>query len=138
MISHARYRSIRIRSPRTFCGQPLYVIAMGPDLERNEARGTARGFIAIGDIAVGFIAIGGLARGVFAFGGVSIGVVSFGGASLGMIALGGLAVGAIALGGMAMGYYALGGSAVGKYVLSAAQRSDEAVAFFCRFLPGAK
>lgn len=138
MNYRTRTRSIRIRSSRTFCGQPLYDIAMGPDSEHNEMRGVARGFIAIGDIAVGFLALGGLARGVFALGGVSIGAFAFGGVSLGLLSLGGMAIGAVAIGGMAVGYYALGGNAVGKYVFSAAQRSDEAVAFFNRLLPGTK
>ena len=93
MNYRTRTRSIRIRSSRTFCGQPLYDIAMGPDSEHNEMRGVARGFIAIGGVAIG---------------------------------------------GLAVGYYALGGNAVGKYVFSAAQRSDEAVAFFNRLLPGTK
>ena len=64
---------------------------------------TARGIIAIGDIANGFISIGG----------VSAGIISIGGASTGVIAIGGVAMGAVAVGGVALGLYSVGGVAVG-------------------------
>ena len=82
--------------------------------------------------------LGGVSIGAFAFGGVSLGLLSLGGMAIGAVAIGGMAVGGVAIGGLAVGYYALGGNAVGKYVFSAAQRSDEAVAFFNRLLPGTK
>jgi hypothetical protein len=120
---------------------PFYDIALGPDLERGEIRGHAKGIIAIGDIATGVVALGGLARGVVAFGGLALGLFSFGGLSVGVLsAFGGLAIGALALGGGAVGgvavgggaagYYACGGGAVGTHVVDAAHRDPEALAFF--------
>jgi hypothetical protein len=144
-------RSVRIRSSRTVWGLPLYDIALGPDLERGESRGVARGIIAIGDIAMGGLALGGAALGIVAFGGASIGVVALGGAGIGLllgigglgigsIAIGGGAIGAIAFGGGALGfiavgsasfgYYALGAGAFGKHVISVAQQDPVAVDFF--------
>ncbi len=78
------------------------------------ARGTARGFIAIGPKARGVVAIGGIAVGIFAVGGVSAGLVSFGGLALGMLfAWGGAAIGGLVYGGLACGVVACGGMAVG-------------------------
>ena len=62
-------KGIRIRSSATLWGLPLLAIALGPDFEKNEIRGHARGILAIGDIATGVLAFGGLARGVIAIGG---------------------------------------------------------------------
>jgi hypothetical protein len=139
------YRGIRKRSAGTLCGLPLLDIAMGPDPEKGEMRGHARGIIAIGDIATGGIALGGVAAGIIAFGGLGVGIVSFGGLAFGLLAIGGLAVGGIAagggaigcvaIGGGAVGYYAFGGAAFGKHVISAMQRSPEAVEFFKHWFP---
>jgi len=135
--------SVRIRSSAAIAGIPLYAIAMGPDLAREELRGHAKGLIAIGDIATGLIAIGGFARGVVALGGLAVGVVGLGGFSIaalvaaGGVAIGGIAAGGAALGGVAIGgavggYYACGAAAVGDHVVtSTATRSDvEAEEFF--------
>ena len=53
-------------------GLPLWDIALGPNMERGEMRGYARGIIAIGDIAKGWIALGGIAYGGLAIGGLSL------------------------------------------------------------------
>jgi hypothetical protein len=138
-----RQRTVRKRSDRRIFGAPLYDIACGPDPDRGEIIGHARGFIAIGDEALGVFALGGIARGVFAFGGLALGAVTFGGCSLGLllaiggaavggIAIGGAAVGGLAVGGAAIGYIAVGGGAFGKFVISAAHRSPEAIEFFRR------
>ena len=118
-----------------------YHIALGPDPERNEVRGHAKGFIAIGDIATGVIAIGGIARGGIAIGGCSIGLISIGGVSLGaLLALGGLAIGGVAFGGAAVGvvaigaqangYHACGVKAFGENVIDEDRRDPAAVVFF--------
>src|SRR5258705_9830164 len=60
-------KGIRRESPRKFFGLPLWAFAIGPDWERGEMRGHARGIFALGDIATGWFAFGGLARGFFAF-----------------------------------------------------------------------
>ena len=118
-----------------------YAIAIGPDPARNEVRGHAKGFIAIGDKATGFIAIGGLARGVIAIGGCALGLISFGGVSLGAllavgglaiggVAFGGAAVGGVAMGGHASGFYACGGAAFGPNVIDEDRRDPAAIVFF--------
>jgi hypothetical protein len=135
------FRGIRKRASWGLGDIPFYDIAVGPDLERGELRGHAKGIIAIGDLATGFLALGGLARGVIAFGGLAAGLVSFGGLSIGLLgavgglaigglALGGAAVGGVAVGGGAAGYYACGGAAVGTHVVDAGRRDPEAEKFF--------
>jgi hypothetical protein len=136
-------RSIRKRSSYEYLGMPLWSIALGPDLERGELRGHAKGVLAIGDIATGivafggiargFIALGGLAIGVFALGGLAVGGLALGGAGIGIVAGGGAAFGAVAMGGAAFGYYAAGSTAFGRYVLSPFERSPDAVALFAQW-----
>jgi hypothetical protein len=119
---------VRKRSEKTFYGRPLWDIAYGPNPEKNEIFGHARGIIALGDIATGWIAIGRLAIGIIAIGGLGVGIFSVGGLSVGLLlaiggmaigglAIGGLAVGGIALGGLAIGYVAMGGGAIGYYAM---------------------
>jgi hypothetical protein len=123
---------------------PFYDIAIGPDPERGEIRGHAKGIIAIGDIATGLLALGGLSRGLIAFGGLAAGLFSLGGLSVGLLgaigglaigglALGGAAVGGVAVGGGAAGYYACGGGAIGTHVMDATHRDPEAQEFFRRY-----
>ena len=141
--SSAIMRGVRRRSDYEYLGLPLWSVAIGPDPEKGEVRGHAKGILAIGDIATGFIAIGGLARGGIALGGLAVGLVAFGGFALGGLAFGGLAIGILALGGgaagwaaiggAAVGVYAVGGAAWGTYVVSAVERSPEAIAFFSQF-----
>jgi hypothetical protein len=137
-------RTVRRRASWELFGMPAYDVALGPDHEKGEMRGHAKGFIAIGDMATGVFAFGGLARGLFAFGGLAVGVFSFGGGAIGLalaigggafggVALGGAAVGGVALGGGAAGYYALGGGAAGKYVWSAERRDREVEELFERY-----
>jgi len=68
----------RKRSGTVLFGLPLYDIAVGANPEAAEARGHARGIVAIGDIATGWLAIGGLSRGILAIGGLARGVVAVG------------------------------------------------------------
>jgi len=143
-LKRQRFRSLRKRSDSLILGLPAYDIALGPDFEKGEMRGHARGFLAIGDIATGVFALGGMARGIFAFGGLAVGVVSFGGGAIGLglaigglaigsLAIGGGAIGGVAIGGGAAGYYAAGGGATGRYVLSADRRDPEAEEFFSKY-----
>jgi hypothetical protein len=109
-------RGVRKRASWEVGNLPFYDIAFGPDFDRGEVRGHARGFIAIGDMATGVFALGGLARGVVAIGGLALGLVSFGGLSIGVLAAaGGLAIGGLAVGGGAIGGVAFGGGAAGYY-----------------------
>jgi hypothetical protein len=98
--------------------------------------GVGIGVIGLGGAGIGVIGVGGLGLGIIAIGGGAIGIVAVGGGSLGLIAFGGGACGVIAIGGGAYGYYALGQRAQGKYVLALNRQDDEAIAFFCRFIPG--
>lgn len=134
-------RGLRKRADREILLLPFYDIAIGPDPSRNEIRGHAKGFIAIGDVATGVIAIGGLARGGLAIGGCAIGLVTLGGLSIGaLLAAGGLAIGGIAfgggalggvaMGGAATGLYACGGTAYGEHVIDEDRRDPAAVVFF--------
>lgn len=136
-------RGVRKRSNYEYLGLPLWSIASGPDPEKGESRGHAKGVLAIGDIATGIIALGGFARGFIAFGGLAVGVIAvgglaigglaFGGLAIGVAALGGGAVGWVAIGGAAAGYYAAGGAAIGTYTLGPLAQSPEAVAFFTQW-----
>jgi hypothetical protein len=132
---------VRYRSAAAIGDFPLVSIALGPDPEKGEWRGHARGVVAIGDTAMGGVAIGGLAVGGIALGGLSVGLASLGGLALGVfVALGGAAVGGTAIGGSAAGRVAIGGAAVGEYacgggafgahVISATRSDPEAEAFF--------
>jgi hypothetical protein len=136
-------RGVRRRSATTFVGLPLYDLAWGPDLERGEIRGHAKGIIAIGDIATGVVALGGVARGIVAIGGLAFGVATLGGLSVGLAAVGGLALGGLALGGGAIGhaaigggaigYYACGGGVIGEHVIGPLERDPVAVEFFEKY-----
>ena len=139
-------KSIRRESQRKFFGLPLWAVAIGPDWERGEMRGHARGIFALGDMATGWFAFGGLARGFFAFGGLAIGLFAFGGAAIGIalaiggaaiggLAIGGGAVGGVAIGGGACGYYAFGGGAVGVHTVSPLHQDPAALDFFRQHFP---
>jgi hypothetical protein len=94
---------MQYRSRATILGLPLIHIAIGRSTEGGPGRGTARGWIAVGDIAFGVI---------FALGGLAFGGVSLGGLAVGGICLAGLGIGGYVLGGAAIGVYAVGGLAV--------------------------
>ena len=134
-------RSVRRRAEWGIGDLPMWEIAVGPDLQKGEARGHAKAVFAIGDTATGVVALGGWARGLVALGGVATGLLSFGGVSIGaLVAAGGLAIGSVAFGGAAVGVVAIGGGAVGEYacgggaagahVISATRHDPEAEAFF--------
>jgi len=96
-------KPIRRRSDRTFAGLPLFDIAYGPDPDRDEPHGKARGIIAIGDEARGWLALGDSARGYIALGRNARGVIALGGKAVRIVALGGASIGFISLGGWAAG-----------------------------------
>jgi hypothetical protein len=47
---------MRYQSKLTLWGVPLVSIAIGPDIASGQARGVARGVVAIGDVALGIVA----------------------------------------------------------------------------------
>ena len=95
---------MRYTSSLSLLGLPLFdVVIPGPAPAGSPpGRTVARGWLAIGPIAIGLVSFGGLAVGGFALGGLA----------LGFLPVGGLAAGAIAFGGGAIGYWALGGGAI--------------------------
>jgi tRNA A-37 threonylcarbamoyl transferase component Bud32 len=137
-------RMVRLRSTSTIAGWPWIDVAIGPDRDRGELYGHARGVVAYGDRATGIIAFGGHARGLvalgnvaiggFAFGAVSCGLVSIGALSVGWLASGGVAVGYGAFGGLAVGYYSFAAFAFGPHALGIGRESREAMEFFTGWL----
>lgn len=123
------------RSKLRLLGLPLLAVRIGPQPD-GALRGTARGWIALGDVAFGVlfaaggvatggVAIGGLSLGLLSVGGLAAGLLAFGGGALGVWAAGGAAVAAqAALGGLAVAMdYALGGLAIAAHANDAAARS---------------
>jgi len=107
-------KSVRKRSSRMLWGLPLYDIAFGPDPEKGEKVGHARGVIAIGEFAFGIFAFGIVSRGVVTFGVLSLGVLAVGVASGALgFAFGTLAIAPVAFGVQAIGIVAFGVSAIG-------------------------
>jgi hypothetical protein len=122
------------RSGFELLGLPFVHVAMG-GMENGEwKRGTARGWIAVGDVAFGvLLSVGGVAFGGIAVGGLALGVLTLGGLALGGYAIGGLALGYIAIGGLAAGYQgAVGGAAIAREFaiggLAIAQHANDAAA----------
>lgn len=116
-------------------GLPLVEVRIGAQPD-GAVRGIARGWIALGDVAIGVlfgaggaavggVAIGGVSLGLMSVGGLAMGLLAFGGAALGGWAAGGAAVAAhAALGGLAVAMeYALGGLAIAAHANDAAARS---------------
>jgi RNA polymerase sigma factor (sigma-70 family) len=110
----------QVSSARRYCssarlfGLPLVCVALGPDAERRESRGVAKGWVALGDVAVGPVAVGGVSVGVIALGGITVGVLPVGLLAFGFLAIGCTAVGVEAVGALAIGLHmAVGGCAIG-------------------------
>ncbi len=91
----------RYESTTRLLGLPLYSVAPPSlDVGAGPSR-AARGWIAIGDLAISpLLAIGGVAIAPLAIGGVTLGLVS--------LSVGGIAVGFLALGSLAAGWHAMG------------------------------
>jgi len=105
------------KSEKTIFGLPLVHVVYGPAWAGGLK--PAKGFIAIGNIAVGVIAIGGFAFGLFTLAGIGLGFISIAGMAFGIGAgVGGIATGYYALGGVAIGVYAIGGLGIGTHTLA--------------------
>jgi len=104
------------KSKATLFGLPLIHICSGPGPDGRLR--PAKGFIAIGNVAIGVFALGGISFGLVCLGAVSLGLVCIGGLSIGLAAaFGGFAVGYLAVGGAAIGVYAVGGLCIGVHTL---------------------
>ena len=108
--------SYEYKSSKTVFGMPLVHIVYGPAWAGGLR--PAKGFIAIGNIAVGVIAIGGFAAGLITIAGIGLGAVCLAGVAIGLgIGIGGIATGYLAVGGVAIGVYAIGGLGIGIHTL---------------------
>ncbi len=102
------------KSPRKIFGLPLVHIVYG--FYGAGMFKPAKGFIAIGNVAIGVIAIGGFAVGGITIAGIGLGLVCLAGLAFGIaVGVGGIATGYYALGGIAVGIYAVGGLALGPH-----------------------
>jgi hypothetical protein len=102
------------KSEKTLLGLPLVHIKGSTYHEGQRKIGIARGWIAMGDIAISpFLALGGIALGTLSSGGLAAGLLSLGGLAIGGVAIGGAAFGLWAAGGLAVAFFvAIGGSAI--------------------------
>ena len=110
------YGGYEYKSSTTIFGMPFIHIVYGPGY--GGLTKPAKGFIAIGNIAIGVIAIGGFAVGVITLAGIGLGLACLGGIAMGILfGAGGIATGYIAIGGIAIGVYAIGGLSIGTHTL---------------------
>lgn len=115
-LGYAGTYGYEYKSSLTIFGMPLVHIVYGPSIGGRLK--PAKGFIAIGNIAIGVIAIGGFSLGILSIAGIGLGLICFGGMAFGLLgAAGGMAVGYIAVGGIAVGVYAIGGLMVGTHTI---------------------
>ena len=129
------------RSRSTVFGLPLlhYTRGICPETGR---RMIAKGFIAVGRVAVGAIALGQASAGIIAFGQASLGLLfalaqaSAGFMAIGQLALGvqfgagQLATGATAIGQFALGNYVLAQLGFGRYLWTSEHANPVAVQYF--------
>ncbi len=107
-------RAFEYRSKRSLLGLPWIHIHTGTVRDGKYQQATAKGWLAIGDVAVSpAIAMGKVAIGGIACGALPIGLVAMGGFAIGVLGLGGLVLGSLACGGLAFGWFATGGVALG-------------------------
>lgn len=117
MRGAAPANSYEYKSQRTIFGMPIVHIVYGPAWLTGFK--PARGFIAIGNVAIGVIAMGGFAVGLVTIAGIGLGVLCLGGIALGLgVGVGGIATGYLAIGGLAIGTYAIGGMGIGAHTLA--------------------
>ena len=101
------------RTKSGFLGLPWIHIHRGSVIKGKHQKTIAKGWIAIGDIAVSpFFAAGSIAIAPLAFGAMAFGGLAFGGLAVGGLAAGGFAAGWVGVGGFALGYEAVGGIAM--------------------------
>ena len=111
------------KSKKTIKGIPLVHVNY-----RRVGVATAKGIIAVGNVAVGVVALGGISIGILAVGGLALGLLlALGGLAVAAcgVAFGGLAAGLIAFGGMAFGGLAIGGGAIGSYAIGGLAKSSQ-------------
>ena len=125
------FRAWTWESKATLFGLPLISICLSFYPHMLGSRKTARGIIAIGNIAVGVVALGCLSVGVFSIGAFSIGAFALGALAFGLAALGPVAAGLLAFGPVALGLWYAGGVAAlgGKIAVGVAAVGETAVGY---------
>lgn len=110
-------------------GLPLVSIRFSGN--RMQLRDTARGIIAIGNIAVGVLALGIMSAGLVSIGVISAGALALGCLAFGLAALGPVAIGLLAFGPVALGLWYAGGvtALAGKIAVGVAAVGDTAVGY---------
>lgn len=110
-------------------GLPLVSIRISGNHMR--LRDTARGIIAIGNIAVGVLALGIVSAGVVSIGVISAGLLALGCLAFGLAALGPVAIGLLAFGPVALGLWCAGGVTAlgGKIAIGVAAVGETAVGY---------
>lgn len=125
------FRAWTWESKTKLFGLPLVSICFSfyPHMLRN--RRSARGIIAIGNIAVGVVALGLFSVGVFSLGAFSVGALALGALAFGLAALGPVAIGLLAFGPVALGLWYAGGVAAlgGKIAVGVAAVGETAVGY---------
>ncbi len=102
------------KSASGFLGLPWIHIHRGSYSNAKRSKAVAKGWIAMGDIALSpFFAAGSICVAPIAFGAMAVGGLAFGGLALGLFAAGGFAAGWLGVGGFAIGYQAVGGLTMG-------------------------
>ena len=112
-------------------GLPLVSVRLHlrPHMMRN--RDTARGIIAIGNVAIGVVALGALSVGALSIGLMPVGLLSLGCLAFGLAALGPVAMGLLAFGPVALGLWYAGGVTAlgGKIAVGVAAVGETAVGY---------
>ena len=105
------FRSWTWESKTKLFGLPLVSVCLSFYPHMLHHQKTAKGIIAIGNIAVGVVALGGLSVGVLSIGALSVGALALGALAFGLAALGPVAIGLMAFGPVAIGLWYAGGVA---------------------------
>ncbi len=125
------FRSWTWESKTRLFGLPLVSICLSFYPHMLHCRKSARGIIAIGNIAVGVVALGAFSVGVFSIGALSVGAFALGALAFGLAALGPVAVGLMAFGPVAIGLWYAGGVAAlgGDIAVGVAAAGETAVGY---------
>lgn len=125
------FRTWEWNSSTKLFGLPLVSVCFCFYPRMMRCRKTARGVIAIGNIAVGVVALGALSMGIFSIGAFSLGVFALGALAFGLAALGPVAIGLLAFGPVAIGLWYAGGVAAlgGKIAVGVAAVGESAVGY---------
>lgn len=125
------FQSWEWNSKTKLFGLPLVSVCFCLYPRMTRCRKTARGIIAIGNIAVGIVALGAFSAGVFSVGALSAGAFALGALAFGLAALGPVAIGLLAFGPVALGLWYAGGVAAlgGKIAVGVAAVGETAVGY---------